>query len=89
MSLSLQHLLSVMGLGAMRPAPTPKIREVPPEIVRAKALLLAIDRGGIPISPIRLRTAAEDIGLEVSHRALPEDTIARIRAAVGRSEAFA
>jgi hypothetical protein len=56
----------------------------PPEIRRARLLIAAIDAGGIPLDPARITRIAEDLGLEVSRRARTEDTIERIRAALGR-----
>ena len=58
---------------------------VPPEIVRARLLIRAIDRGGIPLNPARVNEIARDLGLEVSRRAPVEETIARIRACLERS----
>ena len=57
---------------------------MPPEIRRAKQLILAIDAGGIPLDPARIVRIAEDLGLEVSRKARMEDTIARIRMALER-----
>jgi len=57
---------------------------VPPEIVRARALVAAIDRGGIPLNPARVNAIARDLGLEVSRKAPVEETIERIRACLQR-----
>ena len=57
---------------------------VPPEIVRARALVAAIDRGGIPLNPARVNAIARDLGLEVSRKAPVEETIERIRACLLR-----
>ena len=57
---------------------------VPPEIVRARALVAAIDRGGIPLNPARVNAIARDLGLEVSRKAPVEETIERIRACLHR-----
>ena len=57
----------------------------PPEIVRARLLIRAIDRGGIPLNPAKVNAIARDLGLEVSTRAPLEQTIARIRACLERS----
>jgi hypothetical protein len=62
-----------------RPAP------LPPEVRQAKALLAAIDAGGMPLNPARINEIARGFGLTVSTRAPVEDTIKRIRAAVERS----
>ncbi len=56
----------------------------PAEIRRAKELISAIDAGGIPLDPAIIVRIAEDLGLEVSKKARMEDTIERIRAAIGR-----
>jgi len=53
-----------------------------PERQRALDLIAAIDAGGMPLNPARVNQIARDLGLEVSKRARPEDTIARIRAAL-------
>ena len=58
---------------------------VPPEIVRSRLLIRAIDRGGIPLNPARVNDIARNLGLEVSLRAPVEQTIARIRACVERA----
>ena len=57
---------------------------VPPEIQTAIDLLTAIDAGGMPLNPAKLNKVAEDLGLEVSKKAKPEDTVKRIRDAVAR-----
>lgn len=55
-----------------------------PERQRALDLIAAIDAGGMPLNPARVNHIARDLGLEVSTRARPEDTIARIRAALDK-----
>jgi hypothetical protein len=47
-------------------------------------LIAALDAGGIPLDPGRIKRIAEDLGLEVSRNARMEDTIERIRAALKR-----
>lgn len=54
------------------------------EYERARNLIAAIDRGGIPLNAAKLNTIARDLGLDVSARAKPEETIQRIRAALKR-----
>ena len=54
------------------------------EIERARQLIAAVDRGGIPLNPARINAIARDLGLEVSRRAPIEETIQRIRAALAR-----
>lgn len=56
-----------------------------PEIVQAKKLIAAIDRGGIPLYPAKVNAIARALGLEVSRKAAVEETIERIRAAITRS----
>jgi hypothetical protein len=56
----------------------------PKEIQRARQLITAIDAGGIPLDPRRVSSIAEDLGLEVSHKARMEDTVERIRSALKR-----
>ena len=51
---------------------------------RALDLVAAVDAGGLPLNPARVNASARSLGLEVSTRAPVEDTIARIRQALGR-----
>lgn len=51
---------------------------------QARQLIAAVDRGGIPLNPARLNAIARNLGLEVSRKARPEDTIERIRQALAR-----
>jgi hypothetical protein len=62
----------------------PSTASVPSELVRARQLIAALDAGGIPLDPGRIKRIAEDLGLEVSRNARMEDTIERIRAALKR-----
>ncbi len=55
------------------------------ELERARQLIAAIDRGGVPLNPARVNAIARDLGLEVSRKARVEDTIERIRLAVARA----
>lgn len=55
------------------------------ELERARQLIAAIDRGGVPLNPARINAIARDLGLEVSRKARVEDTIERIRLAVARA----
>lgn len=54
------------------------------EFERARDLLAALDRGGLPLIPARVNEIARDLGLEVSRKAPQTETIERIRAAVAR-----
>ena len=58
---------------------------VPQELRQAKALLAAIDAGGMPLNPARINAIARGFGLEVSNKAPVEDTVKRIREAVART----
>jgi hypothetical protein len=57
----------------------------PSDIVQARRLIAAIDRGGVPLNPARINAIARDLGLEVSRHARVEETIQRIRQAIARS----
>jgi hypothetical protein len=61
------------------PAPTD-------EIAQARALIRAVDAGGVPLNPARVNAIARALGLEVSSKARVEETLARIRAALLRAE---
>lgn len=56
----------------------------PPDIARARTLIRAIDRGGVPLNPAKVNAIARQLGLEVSRRAPVEQTIERIRAYLKR-----
>lgn len=51
---------------------------------RARQLIAAVDRGGIPLNAARVNQTARDLGLEVSRHAAVTDTLERIRAALAR-----
>lgn len=55
-----------------------------PEIKRAKALMAAVDQGGIPTIPRRVHAIARDLGLEVRSSEPVEVTLERIRRAISR-----
>ena len=55
------------------------------DIEQAQQLILAIDRGGIPLNPAKVNAIARNLGLEVSRRAPVEQTIERIRACLLRT----
>ncbi|MFY7867622.1 hypothetical protein [Roseateles sp.] len=57
-----------------------------PEQAQARALIAAIDAGGIPLHPAKVNQIARELGLEVSRDAPVEATIARIRALLSRSD---
>lgn len=59
-------------------------RALPSETRQAKALIAAIDAGGIPLNPAKVNAIARNLGLEVSRKAPVEETIRRIRAALER-----
>ena len=54
------------------------------DIEQAQQLILAIDRGGLPLNPAKVNAIARNLGLEVSRQAPVEHTIARIRACLLR-----
>jgi len=56
-------------------------------LARARALIEAVDRGGVPSNPAIVNAIARDLGLEVSRQAALEDTVARIRDALARGTA--
>jgi hypothetical protein len=78
-SLPFRFLSWLRGLFAPAPAALD-------EIGRARALIQAIDAGGVPLNPARVNAIARDLGLEVSTRATIGDTLQRIRAALARAE---
>lgn len=51
---------------------------------QARALIAAIDAGGLPLNPARVNQIARGLGLEVSRHAPVEDTVERIRRALAR-----
>jgi hypothetical protein len=51
---------------------------------RARDLIKAVDAGGLPLNAAIVNDIARQLGLEVSNRARMEETIARIRLALGR-----
>lgn len=57
----------------------------PSELARARHLIAAIDRGGVPLNPASVNAIARDLGLEVSRKAPVEETIRRIREAIARA----
>ena len=61
-----------------RPPPSDEWRQ-------ARALIAAIDRGGLPLNPARVNQIARGLGLDVSRKAPVEHTVARIRAALARA----
>lgn len=58
------------------------------ELAQAITLIQAIDRGGIPLNPMRVNAIARNLGLEVSRTAPVEQTIERIRACVHRMQKY-
>jgi hypothetical protein len=51
----------------------------PSNIAAARALIRAIDAGGIPLNPMRVNQIARQLDLEVSTRAPMGETVERIR----------
>lgn len=56
------------------------------DLERARALIGAIDRGGIPLNAARVNAIGRSLGLEVSISAPTSQTIERIRAALERAD---
>ena len=57
----------------------------PSDTDRARQLIAAIDRGGIPLNAAKVNAIARALGLEVSPRARLEETVQRIRQALSRA----
>lgn len=55
------------------------------DYARARQLIDAIDRGGIPLNAAKVNAIARDLGLDVSTRARLEETVQRIRQALSRA----
>lgn len=55
------------------------------DYARARQLIAAIDRGGIPLNPSRVNAIARNLGLEVHRQAPVEATLQRIRLALDRA----
>ena len=55
------------------------------DYARARQLIAAVDRGGIPLNPARVNAIARDLGLEVPRHAPVEATLERIRLALSRA----
>ena len=76
----LRRLLAQRAASAAAPGAAPAAPELPPELAQARALIAAIDAGGIPLYPGKVNQIARALGLEVSREAPVEATVARIRA---------
>ena len=57
------------------------------DYARARQLIDAIDRGGIPLNPAKVNAIARSFGLDVSRRAPVDETVERIRACLRRVDA--
>lgn len=57
----------------------------PPELCRARQLIAAVDKGGLPLNPAIVNQIARGLGLEVSSKAPIGDTVERIRQALART----
>lgn len=71
----LRRLLSLRARSTA-PAPAGPVDD----LAQARALIAAIDAGGIPLYPSKVNQIARALGLEVSREAPVEATVARIRA---------
>ena len=67
-----------MALLFRRPAPLS-------DYGRARQLIAAVDRGGVPLNPAKVNAIARDLGLEVARHAPVEATLERIRLALSRA----
>ena len=56
-----------------------------PALIQAHELLAAVDRGGIPLSPIIVNRIARNLGLEVATTDLMAHTLERIRRQIAPS----
>jgi hypothetical protein len=56
-----------------------------PQVIAAKRLLKSIDRGGIPLNPMKVNHIARQLDLEVSPSAPMSQTIERIRDAIKKT----
>jgi hypothetical protein len=57
----------------------------PPELCRARQLVAAVDKGGLPLNPAIVNQIARGLGLEVSSKAPIGETVERIRQALSRA----
>lgn len=57
------------------------------EIATARALLRAIDAGGVPLNPARVNAIGRALGLDLPSKAPVEQNIERIRLAIARHDA--
>lgn len=55
------------------------------DYARARQLIAAVDRGGIPLNPATVNAIARNLGLEVARHAPVESTLTRIRHALARA----
>lgn len=55
------------------------------DYARARQLIAAVDRGGVPLNPAKINAIARDLGLEVKRHAPVENTLLRIREALTRA----
>ena len=61
------------------------VTEISPEELQAKQLIQAIDRGGIPLNPMKVNSIARSLGLEVKTTAPMEETIERVRQKISKN----
>lgn len=59
-------------------------RKPPSAEQRARDLIRAVDAGGLPLNAAIVNDIARQLGLEVSGKARMDETIVRIRVALGR-----
>jgi hypothetical protein len=56
-----------------------------PDVLRARQLIAAVDKGGLPLNPAIVNQIARSLGLDVSTRAPIDQTVERIRQALRRA----
>jgi hypothetical protein len=61
------------------------VTEISLKELQAKQLIKAIDRGGIPLNPMKVNSIARSLGLEVKTTAPMEETIERVRQKISQN----
>lgn len=74
-------LISVVAVWSIKELKNPSATDL---VERARALIHAVDQGGVPSNPVIVNNIARDLGLEVARTAPLPETIERIRVALTR-----
>jgi hypothetical protein len=61
------------------------VSETSPEELQARQLIKAVDRGGVPLNPMKVNSIARSLGLEVKTTAPMEETIERVRQIINKN----